>query len=127
MDNNRLGISTCEQDLQLVWQASVVKAPVCLTVTKLGSQMGMVCSLDEEGTLSAYYQGTDPPTSSVLASDTKELNYAQIDQEHRELLQVCISLGLQTLSQGLSKAFMITFLCRWCVLVRLNGYLPWRM
>lgn len=86
-----------------MWQASVVKAPVCLTVTKLGSQMGLVCSLDEEGTLTAYYQGTDPPTSSVLAADTNELDYAQIDQEHRQLLQVCISLGCKHLARSYSR------------------------
>lgn len=76
------------QDLQLVWQATVTRAPVTLVVAKLGDMPGMVCSLDEEGVLSACYQGTDPPTSAVAAMETKEMDYEQINQEHRELLQV---------------------------------------
>lgn len=78
------------QDLQLVWQATVSRAPVALTVAKLGAIPGIVCSLDDEGVLSACYQGTDPPTSAVVAADTKEVDYDQINQEHRKLLQVDI-------------------------------------
>jgi len=74
-----------------VWQASVSRAPVVLTVARLGEMPGIVCSLDDEGVLSACYQGTDPPTSAVVAADTKEVDYDQINQEHRKLLQVGIS------------------------------------
>lgn len=76
------------QDLQLVWQATVTRAPVAITVAKLGALPGIVCSLDDEGVLSACYQGTDPPTSAVVAAETKEVDYDQINQEHRKLLQV---------------------------------------
>lgn len=71
-----------------MWQATVSRAPVALTVAKLGAIPGIVCSLDDEGVLSASYQGTDPPTSAVAAADTKEVDYDQINQEHRKLLQV---------------------------------------
>ncbi|CAN0316617.1 unnamed protein product, partial [Hapterophycus canaliculatus] len=74
-------------DLQLVWQVTVSRAPVALTVAKLGVFPGIVCSLDDEGVLNACYQGTDPPTSSVVAAETKEVDYDQINQEHRSLLQ----------------------------------------
>lgn len=76
------------QDLQLVWQASLDRPPVNLTVAKFGEMSGIVCSLDENGMLCAWYQGTDPPTSSVLATETKEMDYEQINREHRQLLQV---------------------------------------
>lgn len=71
-----------------MWQATVRRAPVALTVAKLGAIPGIVCSLDDEGILSACYQGTDPPTSAVVAADTKEVDYDQINHEHRKLLQV---------------------------------------
>eukprot|EP00752_Nemacystus_decipiens_P002953 g2744.t1 len=76
------------KDLQLVWQAAVSRAPVVLTVAKFGAIPGIVCSLDDEGFLSASYQGTDPPTSAVVAADNKDVDYHQINQEHRKLLQV---------------------------------------
>lgn len=71
-----------------MWQATVSRAPVALTVAKLGTMHGIVCTLDDEGLLTACYQGTDPPTSAVVASETKEVDYDQINQEHRKLLQV---------------------------------------
>ncbi|CAM9656587.1 unnamed protein product, partial [Pylaiella littoralis] len=76
------------KDLQLVWQAMVSRTPVALTVAKFGAMPGIVCTLDDEGVLTACYQGTDPPTSSVVAAETKEVDYDQINQEHRKLLQV---------------------------------------
>lgn len=71
-----------------MWQTSVRRAPVVITVAQFGTTSGVVCSLDDSGTLSAYYQGTDPPTSAVVAADTKEVDYEEINQEHRKLLQV---------------------------------------
>lgn len=76
-----------------MWQATVSRAPVALTVAKFGGIPGIVCSLDDEGVLSAWYQGTDPPTSAVVAADTKEVDYDQINQEHRKLLQVDVWAG----------------------------------
>ncbi|CAM9678200.1 unnamed protein product [Ectocarpus sp. 8 AP-2014] len=76
------------KDLQLVWQATVRRAPVVLTVAKFGPVPGIVCSLDDTGVLSACYQGTDPPTSAVVAAERKDIDYDQINQEHRKLLQI---------------------------------------
>lgn len=85
--NSFLGVVVL-QDLQLVWQATVNRAPVALAVARFGIFSGMVCSLDEEGVLTACYQGTDPPTSAVVTAEAKEMDYDQINQEHRKLLQV---------------------------------------
>lgn len=79
---------TVTQDLQLVWQATLDHPPVNLAVAKFGEMPGIVCTLDDSGVLSAWYQGTDPPTSAVLAAETKEMDYEQINREHRQLLQV---------------------------------------
>lgn len=61
---------------------------MALTVVKVGSLPGLICSLDDAGVLSICYQGTDPPTSAVMGSDSKEVDYDHINQEHRKLLQV---------------------------------------
>lgn len=78
-----------------MWQATVSRAPVCVAVATLGTISGMVCSLDDEGVLTACYQGTDPPTSAVVAAEAKEVDYDQINKEHRELLQVSATVELQ--------------------------------
>ena len=49
---------------------------------------GMIVSLDEDGRLAVNYLGTDPPTSAVVASDSKEVNYEEMDEEHRTLLNI---------------------------------------
>ena len=46
----------------------------------------MVVAMDDEGVLTVSYLGTDPPSSAVGAADAKELNYEEMDREHRELL-----------------------------------------
>lgn len=43
--------------------------------------------MDEAGTVTISYMGTDPPTSTVVTNDAKELNYEDMDEEHRQLLQ----------------------------------------
>ena len=54
---------------------------------------GLVVGLDEVGELSLSYLGTDPPTSAVGATETKDLNYEAMDGEHKELLQVRRLIG----------------------------------
>lgn len=73
-----------------MWQAAVTQAPVALAVARFGGLPGLVCGLDQGGSLTVSYQGTDPPTSAVVATDTKEVNYDEINKEHRELLQVAL-------------------------------------
>lgn len=48
----------------------------------------MIVSLDEEGSLVVNYLGTDPMSTAVGATETKEIDYEEIDAEHRELLGV---------------------------------------
>lgn len=88
-------VACVKKDLQLVWQATVRRAPVNMAVATLGTISGMVCSLDDEGVLTACYQGTDPPTSAVVAAETKEVDYDQINVEHRKLLQVSAKAEVQ--------------------------------
>ena len=47
----------------------------------------MIVTLSDEGTLAVSYLGTTPPSSSVV-SEGKEINYDEIDEEHRKLLGI---------------------------------------
>ncbi|KAG7380834.1 hypothetical protein PHYPSEUDO_006727 [Phytophthora pseudosyringae] len=76
------------KDKTLVWSACASTVPVALQVAELGGIDGMIVSLDSDGALSVNYMGTDPPSSAVVAPDTKEINYEEMDEEHRQLLNV---------------------------------------
>ncbi len=57
--------------------------------TGSGRQPGLIVTLDDAGLLSLSYLGTRPPAAAVT-SHVRDLNYDQIDAEHRSLLQVHI-------------------------------------
>lgn len=79
---------TVFKDKALVWSACPATVPVALHVAEFGNTSGMIVSLDSDGALSVNYMGTDPPSTSVVAADTKEVNYEEMDEEHRQLLNV---------------------------------------
>eukprot|EP00644_Phytophthora_capsici_P003285 jgi/Phyca11/561739/estExt2_Genewise1.C_PHYCAscaffold_70739 len=76
------------KDKTLIWSACASTIPVALHIAEFGGIDGMVVSLDSDGALSVNYLGTDPPSSAVVAPDTKEINYEEMDEEHRQLLNV---------------------------------------
>ncbi|KAK1934563.1 Protein PTHB1 [Phytophthora citrophthora] len=76
------------KDKTLIWSACASTIPVALQVAEFGGIDGMVVSLDSDGALSVNYLGTDPPSSAVVAPDTKDINYEEMDEEHRQLLNV---------------------------------------
>jgi Bardet-Biedl syndrome 9 protein len=73
---------------KLEWVAGLPSAPVSLGVCEFAGLKGLITSLDDSGTLSVSYLGTDPPASVVKTDDSKELNYEEMDEEHRALLGV---------------------------------------
>jgi len=75
-------------DLQLIWAAQCDSVPISLKVAGFGGLEGLVTMLDDAGNTRLLYMGTDPPTSAVGAGTNshKELNYEQMDEEHRRLL-----------------------------------------
>jgi Bardet-Biedl syndrome 9 protein len=76
-------------DKSLLWSACAPSIPVAMEVGEFGNLQGMIVALDAEGSLSINYLGTDPPSTSVGASDVaKEINYEEMDEEHRQLLNV---------------------------------------
>lgn len=76
------------KDKALAWSAWASNIPVALHVAEFGRIEGMVVSLDLDGTVSVNYMGTDPPSTSVVAADAKEVNYEEMDEEHHQLLNV---------------------------------------
>ncbi|ETV90279.1 hypothetical protein H310_14908, partial [Aphanomyces invadans] len=76
------------RDAQLIWSAVAPTVSTALSVASFGGIDGMIVSLDEDGRLNVNYLGTDPPTTSVIASDAKEVNYEEMDEEHRTLLNI---------------------------------------
>jgi len=77
------------KDMQLLWSAGISHVPVAITVASFGGLAGMVVTLDDAGDLSISYMGTDPPTNVVGAFESnKELNYEEMDEEHRRLLAI---------------------------------------
>lgn len=72
---------------KLRWGARWDYVPVSLGVGNFSSVNGLVASIDFEGNLSLTYMGTDPPlTNAGLMAEGKELNYEDMDEEHRMLL-----------------------------------------
>ncbi|KAF1331690.1 Pthb1 protein, partial [Globisporangium splendens] len=76
------------KDKTLICSACASTVPVAARVAEFGHTDGMIVSLDADGALSINYMGTDPPSTSVVTPDTKEVNYEEMDEEHRQLLNV---------------------------------------
>lgn len=74
--------------LTLMWAAKTESVPVCLSVGSFGGLNGLIATLDDTGHTSLLYLGTDPPTSSVVGTTQRELNYEKMDEEHRKLLDL---------------------------------------
>mmetsp|Transcript_47681 Transcript_47681/g.91053 ORF Transcript_47681/g.91053 Transcript_47681/m.91053 type:complete len:841 (+) Transcript_47681:257-2779(+) len=76
------------KDAQLVWAAKADMVPVTMQVSAFGPLRGLMCCIDEQGLLCITYMGTDPPLNVVGGFEGKELNYEEMDEEHRRLLGI---------------------------------------
>lgn len=75
------------EGISLRWGAKWDYAPVCIGVGNFGEVNGLVASVDYEGNLSLTYMGTDPPvTNAGVMAEAKDLDYEEMDDEHRMLL-----------------------------------------
>nr|CCA23890.1 conserved hypothetical protein [Albugo laibachii Nc14] len=75
---------------KMVWSACAFSIPMALSVASFGGINGMIVCLDAEGKLSVNYLGTEPPSTAVASAEhsTRELNYDEMEEEHRRLLSV---------------------------------------
>jgi len=76
-------------DQKLVWSAKTNTYPVSVAVGSFAKLDGLVVMMGEDGVLSCNYLGTDPATQPAQLLDTaRELDYDDMDEEHRQLQQV---------------------------------------
>eukprot|EP00656_Telonema_subtile_P016506 TRINITY_DN18721_c0_g1_i1.p1 TRINITY_DN18721_c0_g1~~TRINITY_DN18721_c0_g1_i1.p1 ORF type:complete len:821 (+),score=232.22 TRINITY_DN18721_c0_g1_i1:79-2541(+) len=73
--------------LTLMWAAKTPSIPVCLSVGSFGGLDGLIATLSDQGDTNLLYLGTDPPTTSVVGTAQRELNYEKMDEEQRRLLE----------------------------------------
>jgi Bardet-Biedl syndrome 9 protein len=73
---------------KVVWGARTSIVPVDLKIERFGGTPGYIVALSDEGKLIVHYLGTDPPSTTVGALESKDLNYEEMDEEHRRLLSV---------------------------------------
>lgn len=73
---------------RLTWAARMEQVPVDLAVGAFAGLPGLVAAVDEAGTVTLNYMGTEPPASGVAAAESRDLDYEGMDTEHRRLLAV---------------------------------------
>lgn len=72
---------------QLVWAAKTLYQPIYINVGSYGGQKGLILISDDQGNMSISFLGTKPPKQTMM-SQVRDLNYDQIDEEHRHLLNI---------------------------------------
>jgi hypothetical protein len=67
---------------------SPVAFVLCLCMCDCRGAKGLVVGMNDHGRVECWYMGTDPGVPHAAAhADTKELDYEEMDQEHRKLLK----------------------------------------
>lgn len=74
--------------LQLLWASKMETPPVALAIERFGAIDGFIVGLSDAGELSVSYMGTEAPVSVVGGYEGKELDYEEMDDEHRRLLGI---------------------------------------
>lgn len=74
--------------MQLLWATKVQFPPVVISVAQFGNACGLLVSLGENGTLDISYLGTKPPSELIHGYERKDLQYDEMDEEHRKLLRL---------------------------------------
>jgi Bardet-Biedl syndrome 9 protein len=69
----------------LIWAAKTQSIPLAMEVSTLCKVEGMIVMLTADGQLSVNYLGTDPASTPVQNLESKELDYEDMDEEHRRL------------------------------------------
>ncbi|CAH1790036.1 unnamed protein product [Owenia fusiformis] len=69
------------QDITLKWAAQLQHTPVQIRLGNFGDLKGVIVSLSDEGHLDCSYLGTDPAIFMTPASESRETNYDDLDEE----------------------------------------------
>eukprot|EP00116_Pleurobrachia_bachei_P003301 sb/3463563/ len=76
------------QDTTLAWSSKFLHTPVSVTVLSQGSVKGQIVSMDDTGRIYLFYLGTDPSLQTPKPVETRDINYAEKDQEMARLQQI---------------------------------------
>jgi Bardet-Biedl syndrome 9 protein len=82
-------------DTSLSWAAKLPSIPLAVGVASMCKIDGMIVVLGDDNSVSVNYLGTDPATQPVQLLESKELDYEEMDEEHRRL-QVIIRQAVNT-------------------------------
>ncbi len=74
--------------MTIVWCAQLQHVPIAIEVAEVGLVRGMICTLGAEGGVQVSYLGTEPPPQALVNTEIKELDYADMEEEHQALLGV---------------------------------------
>mmetsp|Transcript_9744 Transcript_9744/g.17769 ORF Transcript_9744/g.17769 Transcript_9744/m.17769 type:complete len:906 (+) Transcript_9744:236-2953(+) len=88
---------------QLLWSATCPFVPVEIAVGSFGGVRGMIVMLNDEGSISVTYMGTDPISQVTSMAETKELDYESMDEEHKRLLKIIRSSNSSHLEEPTDK------------------------
>eukprot|EP00051_Salpingoeca_urceolata_P016237 m.214801 g.214801 ORF g.214801 m.214801 type:complete len:803 (-) comp18624_c0_seq7:92-2500(-) len=85
------------KDTSIVWGAKLDGIPVALRVGRFGGVAGMIVSLEDSGTVTLMYMGTDPTIPVLPQPHARELMYDEMDAELQQLQAVIrgVALGEQ--------------------------------
>eukprot|EP01006_Ploeotia_vitrea_P029213 TRINITY_DN61798_c0_g1_i1.p1 TRINITY_DN61798_c0_g1~~TRINITY_DN61798_c0_g1_i1.p1 ORF type:complete len:865 (-),score=120.59 TRINITY_DN61798_c0_g1_i1:1500-4094(-) len=72
-------------DTKLLWAAKTQHTPMAIEIATVAKTEGMIVMLGHDGLLSINYLGTDPASNPVQILESKELDYEEMDDEHRRL------------------------------------------
>jgi Bardet-Biedl syndrome 9 protein len=73
------------KDPKLIWASGTNSVPVSVYVGRFGGISGMIVLLDDEGHLTVNYLGSDPVSNPIPTMESKEVDYAELESEHRKL------------------------------------------
>jgi Bardet-Biedl syndrome 9 protein len=73
------------RDPKLIWAAGTNSIPVNIKVGNFGGIKSLIVLLDDQGNLSVNYLGTDAVTNPVPTMESKEIDYQELEEEHRKL------------------------------------------
>jgi PTHB1 N-terminus len=76
------------KDVQLVWTAKTLHAPIYVNVQRIDRMDGLIVTLSDNGYLSISYLGTEAPRSQVQATpgEARDQSYTEMSIEHQRLL-----------------------------------------
>eukprot|EP00474_Spongospora_subterranea_P004890 CRZ05348.1 hypothetical protein [Spongospora subterranea] len=95
------------RDSQMIWAARTKHVPISIAVSNFGAVPGMIVILFQNGELQISYLGTDPAPTSKTVQEGKEVDFANVAMEYRNL-QKAIKNSMNSGTESVSDGFNVT-------------------